>query len=262
MKKEDVLNLMTDLPPDLVEEADLNAPAKRRLPKLARMGLIAACLCLALLGTTAAVNYFGVQATQGDDGFINMQGGITFYPYDSLSEEIRALAETPVTQRVSSWQAAEDLIGIDLMNNPVLDEAPARSYSQIRNGVEGRFLVSPSRYVVHAFGCFEIGAVNINLNCQVFTENKAAYMEEDDTFYGIKFADSAEITQDVYTAPSGLTAQIIQAYSPESTISPYNCCAVFSLDGIPTVLETDAATSMEEARAVLNRVLDGFILTE
>ena len=56
MKKEDVLNLMTDLPPDLIEEADFDAPAKRRLPKLARMGLIAACLCLALLGTAFAAN--------------------------------------------------------------------------------------------------------------------------------------------------------------------------------------------------------------
>jgi len=32
VKKEDVLNLMTELPPDLIEEADLQAPARRRLP--------------------------------------------------------------------------------------------------------------------------------------------------------------------------------------------------------------------------------------
>ena len=56
MKKEDVLNLMTGLPADLIEEADLDAPAKRRLPRLARAGLIAACLCFALLGTAFAAN--------------------------------------------------------------------------------------------------------------------------------------------------------------------------------------------------------------
>lgn len=259
MKKEDVLNLMTNLPPDLIEEADLDAPARRRLPKLTRVGLIAACLCLALIGTAAAVNYFGVQATRGDDGFINMQGGITFYPYDNFSEEIRELAENPATHRVATWQAAEDLIGIDLVNNPVLDGAPARRYFQIRDGVEGRFFVTPSRYVVHADGCFQIGAVNIDLSCQIFTEHKAPYMEEDDTFLGMQFADGAEITQDVYTAPSGLTAQIIQDYYPES-IRPYSCQAVFSLNGIPTVVRTHSDTSMEETRAVLNQVLDGFVL--
>lgn len=260
MKKEDVLHLMTDLPPDLIEEADLDVPAKRRLPKLARAGLIAACLCLALIGTAAAVNYFGVQATRGDDGFINMQGGITFYPYDSLSEEVRELAENPATHRVASWQAAEDLIGIDLVNNPVLNGAPARTHYYIRDGVEGRYFVEPSRYVIRAHGCFQSGAVNINLSCQIFTEYKAPYMEEDNPFLGMKFADGAEVTQDVYTAPSGLTAQIIQTYSPESKFSPYSCYAAFSLNGIPTVVDTYTTTSMEEARDVLNQVLDGFVL--
>ena len=211
---------------------------------------------------SAAVNYFGVQMTQGDDAFIEMRGGIAFYPYDSLSEEIRELAEDPVIQKVSSWQAAEDLIGIDLVNNPVLDGASTHGYFQIRDGVEGRFFVQPSQYIISSYGSFQIGDVCIDLNCQIFTENKAPYMEEDDTFYGIKFADSAEITQDVYTAPSGLTAQIVQAYSPESRFRPYCCCAVSSLNGIPTIVTAYSATGMEEARAVLNQVLDGFILSE
>ena len=262
MKKEQILEFIGAIPPDLIEEANLDAPAKRRLPKIVRTGLIAACLCLALIGTAAAVNYFGVQMTQGDDAFIEMRGGIAFYPYDSLSEEIRELAEDPVIQKVSSWQAAEDLIGIDLVNNPVLDGASTHGYFQIRDGVEGRFFVQPSQYIISSYGSFQIGDVCIDLNCQIFTENKAPYMEEDDTFYGIKFADSAEITQDVYTAPSGLTAQIVQAYSPESRFRPYCCCAVSSLNGIPTIVTAYSATGMEETRAVLNQVLDGFILSE
>lgn len=56
MKNEQVLEWMNAIPPDLIEEADVQAPAKRRLPKIVRAGLIAACLCLALLGTAAAVH--------------------------------------------------------------------------------------------------------------------------------------------------------------------------------------------------------------
>ena len=54
---------MNAVPPDLVEEADTLAPAKRRFSKGVRGALIAACLCLALVGTTfAAVT--GIRALQ------------------------------------------------------------------------------------------------------------------------------------------------------------------------------------------------------
>ena len=56
MKKEEALHLMDAIPPGLIEEAGLQSPAKRRMPKLIRTVLIAACLCLALLGTAFAAN--------------------------------------------------------------------------------------------------------------------------------------------------------------------------------------------------------------
>lgn len=68
MKNEQVLEWMNAIPPDLIEEADVQAPAKRRLPKIVRAGLIAACLCLALLGTAAAVHYAGVSIVDADNG--------------------------------------------------------------------------------------------------------------------------------------------------------------------------------------------------
>ena len=51
MKKEQIFELMNAVPPDLVEEADIQAPVKRRFSKGVRGALIAACLCLALVGT-------------------------------------------------------------------------------------------------------------------------------------------------------------------------------------------------------------------
>ena len=56
MNKEQVLNLMNAIEPDLIEEADLPIAAKRRMPRFARTGLIAACVCLALVGSAFAAN--------------------------------------------------------------------------------------------------------------------------------------------------------------------------------------------------------------
>ena len=104
MKKEDVLNLMTELPPDLIEEAGLQAPARRRLPRLARAGLIAACLCLVLIGTAAAVHFSGLYLVEGDGGITPVTArwvaeagatvlvaGSAIYGSDDTDAAIRAL---------------------------------------------------------------------------------------------------------------------------------------------------------------------------
>lgn len=266
MKKEQAFELMNAIPPDLIEEADFQAPAKRRRPKITRMGLIAACLCLALLGTAAAVNYFGVSLTPGDDGFIYMQGGVAYVPYDHLSEEIRAIIEEAggraAVQRVGSWQAAEDLVGIDLMNNPVLDASPARNFHATRGGVSGRFHVEPGKDRLRVCGCFEIGEVNIEVESYLYTEYGLADLENwDNTFVGVRFSDDSEVAFDTYTAPSGLTAQIIEAYTPRaSTYDSYYCFGSVSLHGIPAMIRCASTTSMEASRAALYQIMDGFIL--
>lgn len=101
MKKEDVLNLMTDLPPDLIEEADFDAPVKRRLPKLARAGLIAACLCLGLISTAfAAVTVYRLTVQRhaysdeyGDWFGYRVSGDVIRRPMDAFSPELRAAYE-------------------------------------------------------------------------------------------------------------------------------------------------------------------------
>lgn len=263
MKKEDVLNLMTELPPDLIEEADLQAPARRRLPRLARAGLIAACLCLVLIGTAAAVHFSGLSIVEGDNDVTYLQGGIAYVPYDSLSREIRTIIEEAgghaAVQRAASWQAAEDLIGIDLLNNPVLDASPARTFFTKRGGVSGRFHVEPSKEKIHICGCFEIGGVNIEVESYLFTEYGQAQVENwDGTFLGLWFSDDSEVSLDSYTAPSSLTAQIIEAYTPSSNTN--HCVGTVSLHGIPAIVWCQSTASMEEARAALYQILDGFLL--
>ena len=268
MKKEQILDLMNTVPPDLIEEAGIQPPKQRRLSKLVRVGLIAACLCLVLIGTASAVRYYiGIRLVDGDDGFTLAQGGIAYVPYDSLSEEIRAIIEeannSTVIREAFSWQDVENLIGIDLMNNPVLDASPSHNYFAERHGVMGRFHVEPSRHSICAYGCFEIGDVNINVESRLFIENSQSAQENwDETFLGIKFLDDSDVTQDSYTAPSGLITQIMEVHTPrENSSDSFDCYGFFSLDGIPTIVRCASSTSMEEARTVLHQILDGFILS-
>ena len=267
MKKEDVLNLMTELPPDLIEEAGLQAPARRRLPRLARAGLIAACLCLVLIGTAAAVHFSGLSIVEGDDGITYLQGGIAYHPYDSLSDQIKALegvrktAKGNLIRTVSSWQAAEEFIGVNLMDNPVLDNSPAFRFGHIYDGVNSPFMVvldGPELSSARVYGCYEMGETNLLVEARLFTDRQTTPEEGwDERFLGYRFPEGTQVSRDTHTAPSGLTAQIMEFTSPGDQ-GP-TCKAVFSLNGIPAVI---TASDGPEARADLLRVLDAFVIRQ
>lgn len=268
MKSEQILELMKAIPPDLIEEADVQAPAKRRMPRLARTGLIAACLCLALIGTAAAVHYAGVSIVDGDNGVIYLQGGVAYHPYDSLSGEIKALDGVQETEHgklirtVSSWQAAEDFIGVNLMDNPVLDAAPATRFGHIYDGVNSPFMVllsGPEVSSARVYGCYEIGEANILVEASLFTDRHTSPEEGwDERFLGYDFTviEGIQVVRDTYAAPSGLEAQVLRITRPDSDEDSFK--ATFSLNGIPTVISVDDGDNY----AVLIQVLDGFVLSE
>lgn len=252
---------VTDVGDDLIEEAGAVRKRKKMTPW--RWGLAAACLCLALLGTAGAVQFFGVRIVNGDDGFIRLQGGIAYRPYDSLSDEIKATEDELVTRPFDSWPEVEDFIGVELMDNPVLDASPAENYHSVWDNVHGRFLVSTSvgLYMVRASGCYEIGDVDINVECELFTDRMLALYEDhgetwDETFRGYRFPDGTALVQDAYTASNGLEAQIMEVDRPDG--SRDTCLAAFSLNGIPFLVRAHSHNGMEEARAALIQVLNSF----
>lgn len=98
MKKEQALELMNAIPPDLIEEAGVQAPARRSLPRLVRTGLIAACLCAAMVGTAfAAVAVYRLTlqrhvlaGEQGEMFGYSVSGGVIRHPMEDFSPELRA----------------------------------------------------------------------------------------------------------------------------------------------------------------------------
>lgn len=245
----------------LMEQEEQSVKVKHFKPM--RPALIAAVLCLALLGTAVAAKYFGVTVTDGEDGLTYWQGGIAYYPYDSLSDQIKALEgvqETPngyLIRVVSSWQAAEDFIGVNLMDNPVLDDCPPTNFSHIFDDVKGNYkvLTDPDLSTVRTYGCYEMGEANIMVEMRLFTDRKAALSEDwDEQFLNYRFPDGTQVNRDIYTAPNGLTVQILEYTCPGDTPT---CMTAFSLNGIPTVI---TVSDSPDVREVLLRVLDGFVL--
>ncbi len=258
MKEEKAVKLfqgVTGIGDDLIEEAGVAQSRKRISPW--RWGAIAACLCLALAGTAVAARIFGVQIRHTASGEIQLSGGIAYYPYDSLSDEFKELADEPCTKRFDSWQELEDFAGVDLMNNPVLDASPPRNFYTSWDGVKGRCLLragAEQRYI-HAVGCFEIGDVDIEMYCFLFTDRMAE--DWDEMFYGVQYPAGSVLNHEGYTAANGLEAQIMEVSWPG--LNGDSCAASVSLNGIPTVIYA-MADDMEAARTALCRILDGFDL--
>lgn len=123
MKKEQVLDLMNAVPPDLIEEAGIAPPVRRRIPKTLRTGLIAACLCLALLGTAAAavIQRMSVQITNsaGDANYTFLDIQMTKYPLSAFSPALNAASanrNSPVVfdLHFDTWDEVQAFLGEDI----------------------------------------------------------------------------------------------------------------------------------------------------
>lgn len=244
-----------------------------------RSALIAAAVCLALLGTAVAAKYFGVEIIEKPDTkwLYLMKGGILYYPYDNLPDEIKSLEGKANVFAFDSWQEAEDFIGVDLMNNPVLDASPSRNFTakvilgkEQRVSASGKFVLTTTAKLTEfrLFGCYQMNDVNISVDGYLYTD-RAEEKDWDETYYGrghnLKGQDPMVCVEPSYTTPSGLTAQILTL---EHEDGHNECQATFSLNGIPFVITTDlfgdvqSHNSLEKDRAqeVLLQVLDGFVL--
>lgn len=238
-------------------------PVKEKHFRPLRSALIAAAVCLALVGTALAVHYFGVTIVDGDDGVIFLQGGIAYYPYDSLSDQLKAregFQETSngkLIRPVSSWQAAEDFIGVNLMDNPVLDGCPPDRFSHVYDGVGGNYLIvaDSDLSTVLTYGCYEMGEANIMVEAHLFTDRKADMSEDwDEQFLGYMFPDGTIVNRDTYTASNGVVAQILEFTCPGDTPT---CKAAFSINGIPAIV---TVSDSPDVREVLYQVLNSFIV--
>lgn len=266
MKKEHIMDAMGYIDPALVAAAD--APAARGRKGWARYGLIAACLCLALVGTAAAVDIIGVRidwkvpAFWSEDGYsaYGVKGGIVPIPADDFPQAVRDLAEEGRRKYFSSWDEMEQFLGRDLVDNPVLDA--------LRPGNE-----NPGHISLFATageqGLCSIVADDIRVlddhvlivrKAQLYTENFG-----DGNFEGALhwagYWEGSQVAQTEYTTSNGLRAVIVDAVSDASGEGTARCSnAYFSFNGVLYSIEVSNTIGEEDTLTVLKRLLDGFVI--
>lgn len=229
------------------------------------IGLAAAVL---LVGTAAAAHYAGISIVDSreETGDIWLAGGIAYYPVDELSEEAKALAPKDTLsagKAFDSWQELEDFLGIDLMNNPLLDKSPAKRYSTMHtfeNGrsVEGRFVLMADSGLTsfHAEGCYEIGEININVDAYLYTDKMEQLGTFTENFIGYVFPDDTQVSWEGYTTAGGVEAQVMEIQRPEGVRN--SAVGAVSFNGIPVVVRVHTKGNTQEARQVLLQILDSF----
>ena len=123
---ERMLEWMSYVDPALVEGA---ARPRRRLPRAARAGLAAACLCLAMTGSVWALDtLLGVRLGETESSFgysaYDIQAEVERFDLSQFSGDLQAdLAAGELRWAHDSWQSALDYVGVPLLYSALLDEA-------------------------------------------------------------------------------------------------------------------------------------------
>lgn len=274
MNKEQVLELMNAVPPDLIEEAGVQAPARRPLPRLVRAGLIAACLCAAAVGTAfAAANPEAVadfirrftpvyiQSASLDSGAKGYE--ISFeparYPIDCFSPALLAAGEDRedrgVTLEFDTWEETRAFIGEDI---PCVmpDFVTGRDEPfHVHLSYDGQDRLA--RVSVFAYGPLPV------VELIIYTEYSYADdagMSARTTF--VESADQSEVLAP-YQMANGCEAQIALIASVPLLEEPgdgyAHCSATFVRDGVLyTVTSVAHRASDEHLLSTLYEALDSF----
>ena len=259
MKKEQILDLMNTVPPDLIEEAGIQTPAKRRVTKKLRTGLIAACLCLALLGTVFAANLEAVAAfidrltvtvtsPEEDPGYTVSGGSITKYPLSAFSTAL--LATSGGQGAFDTWDEVQAFLG----------EGIPFVWPASEDDSDRRFLVYLFYTELDALWGVEIivthttDVVHSEIEIQIRTENWPG----DATHIGVASPEGNLTHLESYPMANGSTAEIIRYTGPEN-FPHANCEGYFMQDGILYHITTFATNpTVGDAESRLHTILDSF----
>lgn len=241
--------------------------------------LIAAVLCLALVGTAVGARIFRVNvdlhtdpAHPGDN--YTVTGGIAFFPADSFPQQVHDLAAEFATVKKNpgksfeSWAELEEFLGRELPHSAVLASADEGFQTRLP-GSGGNTSILSIQLWAHAvdqgFATISTSAryvqdgISIQESALIYTDkaeqNHKEYGREGEEFQGgivMVYDEGSEMTEETYTTPGGLTAAIVEVKPvPDAFLCPtteYN--AHFSMDGIQyTLTASTYAVGMTAADA-------------
>lgn len=271
MKKEQVLEFINKIGPDLIEEADVPLPEKRRMPKAVRTGLIAACLCAALLGTAFAANPEAVAAlidrltvqispSETNPGYSVTGGPMTKYPLSAFSPALNASSEgrdgPVVSLTFDTWDEVQAFLGKDI---PCVwpEEWDTDWFQVLLFHTESEVLWGVDIY-----------SVDISRQAEVYVKVRTELWRGENASGGLGTLPGGNITQlPSYSMPNGAVAELVQVTDPETVyqdgtptgIHPQQCAGYFMRDGILySVTAFSPVPPQESTEAQLKTVLDSF----
>lgn len=300
-KNEWTHEIMNHIDPTLIEQAD--TPVRRRLPSAGKIALIAACLCAVLVGGAfAAEAIWGIplfkpidtspvtgepangfttvielpeEATPPQGSRINpLQNpkinGVYKLWEDIYSQQLRDYAATLKTGTLgkkdfSTWDQAEEFIGIDLLNNPVLEQGAAGFPCSVTVTAMDGNLTAAMAETVYCLNYMDMAEnehysnlipVRMELFVQSYTVNSPIAPQE--MFIAFGFPDGYTFRTETYTTPSGLTASIVEVRNTSGAVIDYY--AQFALNHNAVTLISTFLPDSDHALSTLKDVLDGFDL--
>lgn len=270
----------------------LNGTARK--PQRVQTAIAAACVCAALLGAVYAVEaatrpwvtdfYHNrhIEWSDGRDGTYDgyaIYGGVELIPVDSMPENVIAFAQKHANVKAGyislaheSLDAAEAYLGLNIQDNPVLQELSKRydhHTPHIKKGAHCVMWMAPSEdgpicFYVSAYYSWigpEDGTVFIDVTENLYTD--LLPYSPDETGGGPLFHAGADFEQTEYVTPSGLETVIVRVTPDREDEVNKNVLyqAYFSRNGARFEVEARSGSeedNPEQALEILQQVLDGF----
>ena len=166
-----------------------------------RMALIAAAVCLALVGTVFAVTEWADLNVRvyKTSPFINKDGhsvefAVDFYPLDSFNQELIAMGAEDKLQRYryfNTWDEMQAFAGVEIVHNPVLDSAkPGRKVGNPWNqDFTSHLLLLPvstedgELEIIQAMGNYLVDGVQVGIFEAIYTERAEGNLYYDSKGY-------------------------------------------------------------------------------
>lgn len=279
MNKDQSMNVMNYIDPALIAEADVHCGAVRGR-RMAKIGLVAACICVLTVGTVfAASGLIGAQTggffRQADpadsrdaySGYTVMrQGeGISF---DGVSAQVLEMAEKGAGKeslRFESMAELEEYLGLELYDNELLEGLQDEAYVENEKNYgavlhctydgEGLAGVDTVSYW---------GLENGDVTVTVTTEALRLGNQADSTVY--VYPDGTVFEKQSYTTSGGSQVDIICCekpdpgdkglYGPDPAL--VSCSAHFYAEGVRYCVIIDSAGDADSAIELMKDILEGF----
>lgn len=258
---------------------------RRRLRPAVAAAAAVLIVAVTALAAGAATGFDFVRFFSGKDGIewngvtytdgFEASGGLACFPVEMLSEEARAAAasaqgEGTAELNVPSWEAVEQLLGVELPMSQVIEErGELRGFGvSYDNGPSNHYqcrvrLIGEDLRRVEIQTGYQIDGVDDSYAYSyvgvdvLFLTDAATPEERDESWFSYLNISSEPLNREDYLTAGGLEAVIVEH-------EPYNAYnALFVLDGIGYRVSIQAGTDAGEAEkdtalALLKEVLDGF----